>query len=225
LGDNSITGRRHGYSSIIAPTVTDLNALEEFIESLHDLAPSIEKDVSRLKNAPDDRDILGNLFRSMHNIKGDATLCRVELAVAIAHPIETVLARLRNGEITFSDILAEAVLLAIDRLELAVKACAPAAPWRICACCLGAGTGKTRRCPLPDIKTCASDLIEAVTGFRPAVSGDTGRRRTQSSISRSSSQDQRRSALLPQPGRPARSRSPLFKGELCACCAWRQKPT
>lgn len=37
--------------SIIAPTVTDLNALEEFIESLHDLAPSIEKDVPSEKRS------------------------------------------------------------------------------------------------------------------------------------------------------------------------------
>ena len=59
--------------SIIAPTITDPNALEEFIESLHDLAPDIERDVSRLKNAPGDRDILGSLFRAMPNIKGDAT--------------------------------------------------------------------------------------------------------------------------------------------------------
>ncbi|MBK8895060.1 MAG: hypothetical protein IPN64_13810 [Propionivibrio sp.] len=29
----------------------------------------------------------------------------------------------------FSDIVAEAVLLALDRLELAVKACFPAVPW------------------------------------------------------------------------------------------------
>ena len=200
--------------SIIAPTVTDLNALEEFIESLHDLAPSIEKDVSRLKNAPDDRDILGNLFRSMHNIKGDATLCRVELAVAIAHPIETVLARLRNGEITFSDILAEAVLLAIDRLELAVeslRASRPLENLRLLA--LVQELERLAESPPSAIKTCASDLIEAVTGFRPIGEAATlGRRRTQSSIHRSSAQTSDDLRFFRSLADQLESRSPLFKG-------------
>ena len=36
--------------SIIAPTVTDRRSLEEFIESLSDLAPDIERDIAQLKN-------------------------------------------------------------------------------------------------------------------------------------------------------------------------------
>ena len=108
--------------SIIAPVITDKEALEEFIEALSDHAPSIERDIARLKSGEHDREVIGNLFRSIHNIKGDATLCKVDLAVSIVHPIETVLARFRNDEIPFSDMLAEGVLLAIDRLELAAEA-------------------------------------------------------------------------------------------------------
>ena len=200
--------------SIIAPAVTDFNALEEFIESLHDLAPGIERDISRLKNTPGDRELLGSLFRAMHNIKGDATLCRVELAVAIAHPIETVLARLRNGEISFSDTLAEAVLLAVDRLELAVESLR-----------VHRSLENLRLLPLvqelerladaspSDIKASASDLIEAVTGFRPVGDAATlGRRRTQSSISRSSSQTSDDLRFFRTLADQLESRSPLFKG-------------
>ena len=106
--------------SITAPVITDKQALEEFVESLSDLTPGIERDIALLRKDPENTEILSSLFRAIHNIKGDAALCRVDLAVLIAHPIETVLARLRNGEITFSDLLAEAILLAIDRLELAI---------------------------------------------------------------------------------------------------------
>ncbi|WP_294262535.1 hypothetical protein [Propionivibrio sp.] len=38
--------------SIIAPVITDRLALEEFIESLSDLAPKIERDIARLKIHP-----------------------------------------------------------------------------------------------------------------------------------------------------------------------------
>jgi HD-GYP domain-containing protein (c-di-GMP phosphodiesterase class II) len=200
--------------SIIAPTITDPNALEEFIESLHDLAPDIERDVSRLKNAPGDRDILGSLFRAMHNIKGDATLCRVELAVAIAHPIETLLARLRNGEINFSDTLAEAVLLAIDRLELAVESLRAQRPLEnLRLLPLVQELERLADAPPSSIKGCASDLIEAVTGFRPAGEGATlARRRTQSSISRSPSQTSDDLRFFRSLADQLESRSALFKG-------------
>ena len=155
--------------AIIAPVVSDKQALEEFIESLDDLAPSIERDVARLKSTPGDRDVIASLFRAAHNIKGDATLCKIDLAVAIIHPIETVLARFRNGEIAFSDILAETILLAIDRLEMAAE-----------ALLLGKSLDGLRLVTLVqwlehlaqtaplEIDNCAGELIEAVTGFRPA---------------------------------------------------------
>ena len=91
------------------PTIADRQALEEFVEALSDLAPGIERDVADLRRHVDDREVIASLFRAVHNIKGDATLSKVDLAVSIAHPIETVLARLRNDEIAFSDVLAEAL--------------------------------------------------------------------------------------------------------------------
>lgn len=161
----------------------------------------------------------------MHNIKGDATLCRVELAVAIAHPIETVLARLRNGEITFSDILAEAVLLAIDELELAVESLRASRPLEnLRLLTLGAGTGRLARSPPSAIKTCASDLIEAVTGFRPIGEAATlGRRRTQKFNPPIVGANQRRSALLPQPGRPVGKPLAAFQGKNFATFAPRDR--
>lgn len=157
-------------STIIAPVITDKQALEEFIESLGDLAPSIERDVARLKASPDDREIIASLFRSVHNIKGDATLCKVELAVSITHPIETILSRLREGEIKFSDILAEAILLAIDRLELAVESLYSGKSLaNLQLLDLVQQLGVLSQTAPSDIIAGSSALIESVTGFRPAA--------------------------------------------------------
>ena len=84
--------------SIAPPVITDRQALEEFSESLSDLAPKIERDVARLRAVPGVRATVSSLFRAIHNIKGDAALCRIDLAVQVVHPVETVLTRLRNGE-------------------------------------------------------------------------------------------------------------------------------
>lgn len=156
--------------SIIAPVVTDREALQEFIDGLIDHAPSIERDIARLRSAPGDREVISSLFRAVHNIKGDASLCKVELAVAIAHPIETVLARFRNGEIAFSEVIAEAILLAIDRLELAAEGLATGKVLDgLHLLPLVQGLEKLAQASSPDIDTCAGELIEGVTGFRPAT--------------------------------------------------------
>ena len=108
--------------SLSAPVIQDRSALEEFAEALTDLAPRIENDVALLRKTPAERDMIADLFRAVHNVKGDAALCKFELGVAIAHPIESMMSRFRDGELPFSDLLAELILLAIDRLELATEA-------------------------------------------------------------------------------------------------------
>ncbi|MBI5107654.1 MAG: Hpt domain-containing protein, partial [Rhodocyclales bacterium] len=108
-------------NALLHPVVQDHDGLIEFIEDLADIVPNVERDVARLKRTPDDKALIANLFRALHNVKGDASICKVEVGVLVAHPIETLLARLRGGEIAFSDLLAEVILLAMDRLEMAVE--------------------------------------------------------------------------------------------------------
>ncbi len=154
---------------ISRPVVTDREALLEFVDSLTDLAPLIERDVAQLRSSPHDREAISSLFRAMHNIKGDASLCKVELAIAIAHPIETVLARFRNGEIRFGDLLAEALLLGVDRLELAVEALAAGKSTEgLKLLPLVQGLERLAQTAPAKIESGAGELIEAVTGFRPA---------------------------------------------------------
>jgi len=200
--------------SIIASSVTDFNALDEFIESLNDLAPGIERDISRLRNTPDDREIISSLFRSLHNIKGDATLCKVELAAIIAHPIETLLARLRNGELAFNDILAETILLAIDRLELAVEGLRTRrALDNLRLLALINGLQRLAEAAAADVEREATEVITNVTGFRPtAESVNFGRGRSPSAISKSPAQTSDDLRFFRSLADQLENRSPLFKG-------------
>ncbi len=201
----------------LPPTTMDREALQEFIESLSALAPAIERDVARLKSTPDDREVIGSLFRAIHNIKGDAALCKVEVAVRIAHPIEALLARLRNHEVLFTDITAEALLLALDRLELAsdsLYAGKTLDPLRLPA--LIGGLERLANAPAVAIDEQAASLIEVVTGFRPAAElSNLIRGRTPSHPGRSSLSNTQRTddlrffrSLADQ----LEARSPLFKG-------------
>lgn len=200
--------------SIIAPVIADKRAWEEFIEALSDIVPNIERDISRLKSTPGDRELISSLFRSIHNVKGDAALCKVELAVAIVHPIETVLARFRNDEIPFSDMLVEAILLAFDRLELAVEGIFSGKPVdNLQLVPLIEGLENLAAAPADEMDDYAFELIETVTGFRPASQPSKPIRGRASSISsKSTTQAAEDLRFFRTLADQLESRSLLFKG-------------
>lgn len=156
-------------AALLQPRIRDSESLHEFLDALTDQIPGIERNIARLKLAPGDKALIADLFRAIHNIKGDAALCKVDMGVMIAHPIETLLGRLRNGEIGFSELLAEAVLLAMDRLELAAEALSnrqPLAHLKLVE--LVGGLEELADAPAETLTEKSVRLIEAVTGFRPA---------------------------------------------------------
>ncbi|MEN9478945.1 MAG: hypothetical protein RLZZ298_340 [Pseudomonadota bacterium] len=199
--------------SIIAPVIQDREALEEFAESLNDRAPEIERDVARLRKSPHDRELISDLFRAVHNIKGDGSLCKFELAVAITHPIETLMARFREGALPFSDLLAELILLTVDRLELATEALLankPVENLRLLS--MIQGLERLATATAEEIETLGADLIEEVTGFRPAAgnaSGRTPRATAPRDDNKDTANDLQFFRSLAQ---QLESRSPLFKG-------------
>lgn len=158
--------------ALIASISQDRNALEEFADSLFDRAPQIEHDVARLKKSPGERELIADLFRGIHNIKGDASLCKFDLAVVLTHPIESIMSRYRDGEIEFSDLLAETILLAIDRLELLTEALIQGrAIDHLRLEPLIEGMQRMALASPEDVDPLARKLIEAVTGFTPVSGG------------------------------------------------------
>ncbi|HEX8962514.1 MAG TPA: HD domain-containing phosphohydrolase [Rhodocyclaceae bacterium] len=159
-------------TALLQPTVQDREGLVEFIEDLADIVPNIERDIARLKRAPDDNALISALFRALHNIKGDAAICKVDMGVLVAHPIETLLTRLRGSEIPFSELLAEVILLAMDRLELAVEALSAGRTLgNLKLVELVGGLDGMAAAPAGELDERAVRLIEAVTGFRPVHAG------------------------------------------------------
>lgn len=157
--------------ALLQPRVADREALREFAEALEDQVPGIERDIASLRKDPGDAGLVARLFRALHTIKGDAAICKVDVGVAICHPIESLLARCRNGELPFSGLLAEVVLLALDRLELVVEALGSGRDVaHLNLPQLVGGMESLAETPAADIGARAAATIEAVTGFRPVQS-------------------------------------------------------
>jgi HPt (histidine-containing phosphotransfer) domain-containing protein len=198
--------------TLLHPRIRDRELLDEFLEALTERIPDIEHDISRLKRTPGDKVLISNLFRALHTIKGDAALCEVDLGVMIAHPMESLLQRMRIGEIGFSELLAEAMLLALDRLEIATKAIAAGRPIdQMQLVELVGGFEDMAGAAAGELDAKAALLIESVSGFRainaPHLAKSPASAITQTPVSVTSDLHFFRSLALRY-----EARSPLFNG-------------
>jgi HPt (histidine-containing phosphotransfer) domain-containing protein len=158
--------------ALLQPRIADRESFRDFVEALDDQVPGIERDIAALRKAPHDRGLIARLFRALHTIKGDAALCKVDIGVALSHPLESLLARCRDGDVVFSDLLAEAMLLTLDRLELTVEAMDGGRTVdHLKLPQLVGGLENLAISPAGEIAVRAAALIEDVTGFRPLHTG------------------------------------------------------
>ena len=158
--------------ALLQPRIADRESFREFVEALDDQVPGIERDIAALRRNPGDRALIARLFRALHTIKGDAALCKVDIGVAICHPLESLLSRCRDNVVAFSDLLAEVMLLTLDRLELTIEAMGSGRDVaHLSLPKLVGGLESLAGAPAGEIAARAAALIEAVTGFRPHQTG------------------------------------------------------
>ncbi len=187
-------------------------SLPEFVNNLIDQVPGIERGIARLKRKPDDKVLVVELIHALHRVAEDATICKIELAGLIARPIEKLLARVRADELAFSDLFAEVVLLALDRLELAVEALTGNRPLtQLKLVELVNGLDRLALTHVREFETEAIRLIELITGFRPVLPVIEAKPPT-SAIARSSEQVAADLLFFRLLAKQLESRSPLFRG-------------
>lgn len=198
--------------TLTQPTISDREALHEFADVLVDRAHDIERGMALLSKEPDNRVVIADIFRALHNIKGDAALCGVPMAGLIAHPLESVLTRLRSGDLVYSQLLGEAILLALDRLELAVEALVTGkSVAQLKLVTLVEGLEKVSLASRNDIEQSATQLIKTVTGFQPqaALQALIGKPSGRNKLTGDTSDDMRFFRTL---ALQFETRSPLFLG-------------
>ncbi|WP_455365689.1 Hpt domain-containing protein, partial [Kaarinaea lacus] len=94
----------------------DLHIIEEFIAEYNESHSDIEALLLRLENHTDDNSLLNELFRKVHNIKGNAQLIGLELIASFVHSLENILDRLRKRDLLFDKTLGDAILHAVDHI-------------------------------------------------------------------------------------------------------------
>lgn len=96
-------------------------ALQTFIVEAHDLQQEMEAILLSIENHPNDVDAINALFRAAHTIKGSAGLFALDELVAFTHVVESVLDRVRDGELAIDGDLVALLLASSDHIGLLVE--------------------------------------------------------------------------------------------------------
>lgn len=95
--------------------------LAMFIDESNDHLQSLNENLLRLENTPDDLTIVQSIFRSAHTLKGMSATMGFEDLAALTHQMENVLDLVRNRKLEMSSIIFDTMFKGLDALENMVQ--------------------------------------------------------------------------------------------------------
>ncbi|MCL4536516.1 MAG: chemotaxis protein CheA [Nitrospirae bacterium] len=94
--------------------------ITEFVTEAEETLEKIDPMFVELEAKGYDKDILNEIFRGMHTLKGAAGFLGFQQIVDVAHRAESIMKRLRDGEIALSRELMDVILKSVDTLRLLI---------------------------------------------------------------------------------------------------------
>jgi two-component system chemotaxis sensor kinase CheA len=91
--------------------------IEEFLIESSELVTKLDSDLVTLEKEPDNLDLLNEIFRSAHTIKGTSGFLGFNDLMSFTHVMEDVLNRLRKGEIKVEPSTMDVLLESVDILK------------------------------------------------------------------------------------------------------------
>ncbi|MQX36274.1 chemotaxis protein CheW [Roseospira navarrensis] len=91
--------------------------LSEFLTETSESLATLDVELVHLEQNPNDRDILSNIFRLVHTIKGTCGFLGLPRLESLAHAGENVLGKFRDGELEVSAEAVTVILHTIDRIK------------------------------------------------------------------------------------------------------------
>lgn len=96
----------------------DPDILQDFLTESGELLEELESDLVDLEATPQDPELLNQIFRALHTIKGSASFLALTNLVAVAHCSESALNTARNGELLIGKTEMDLLLGAVDVLKV-----------------------------------------------------------------------------------------------------------
>jgi two-component system chemotaxis sensor kinase CheA len=96
----------------------DMSAIViEFVEEGIEKADQLERQLILLEKSPGSQDVLVEVFRALHTIKGATSFLGFTKLCALAHTGESLLARLRDGTLATNPEIITVLLSLVDAIR------------------------------------------------------------------------------------------------------------
>ncbi len=93
--------------------------VSQYIAEAKDIIPKIEEELFSIERKEgDETELINSLFRRWHTIKGAAGFLGFERTIELAHKTESLIAKLRDEKISFTEDIINTVFDALEKLKL-----------------------------------------------------------------------------------------------------------
>jgi two-component system chemotaxis sensor kinase CheA len=92
----------------------DQETIREFLVESHENLSRLDLDLVELEKHPQDADLLGSIFRTIHTIKGACGFLAFSTLEGISHQAENLLSQLRDGKRNLTPALVSLILETVD---------------------------------------------------------------------------------------------------------------
>ena len=93
------------------------DAVKEFLVESYENLDRLDNQMVKLEEAPDDRETLASIFRTIHTVKGTCGFLGFGKLESVAHVGESLLARLRDGHLRIDAPITTALLALVDAVR------------------------------------------------------------------------------------------------------------
>lgn len=91
--------------------------LSEFLTETNESIDVVDVELVRLEQNPNDKEVLDNIFRLVHTIKGTCGFLGLPRLEGVAHSAENVLGKFRDGELEITADAVTLILASLDRIK------------------------------------------------------------------------------------------------------------
>jgi len=95
----------------------DQDLLHDFLTEAGEMLDRVDVKLVELESRPDDRDLLNEIFRGFHTIKGGGGFLEATALVELCHRAENLLDRLRNGGLTLTAEILDVILASTGEVK------------------------------------------------------------------------------------------------------------
>lgn len=103
------------YEMLLDPEMKEI--VDSFLLETKEILETLNVDLMELEKRPNDLDLLNQIFRSFHTIKGTSGFLGLEKLPAVTHKCEDILNKLRKGEVQLNPELMDGIILGYDIIK------------------------------------------------------------------------------------------------------------